>query len=143
VAERTRKTKTVDKPTQSAATKKPAKAKPAAAPSSNKAPAKARPVRKPTPQKETAKPVQKLTTFEIEAPGAQEVCVVGCFNDWDPTANPLKRTQSGTWRGTVSIEPGEHQYRFVVDGEWRDDPVNTLRCWNEYGTENCILIIRE
>lgn len=145
MAEQISKSKSTSKqPKKTSTAKKPVRAKTASVSSAGKASVKkARPASKPAKSKQAQKPVQKLTVFELEAPHAQTVCVVGCFNDWDPLANPLQRLEGGTWSGTVSIEPGEHQYRFVVDGEWWDDPVNTLRCWNEYGTENCILIVEE
>jgi hypothetical protein len=34
------------------------------------------------------------------------------------------------------LEPGTHHYRFLVDGEWRDDPECALRTQNPYGGEN-------
>ncbi len=145
MAQTTRKSKPTEKqPKEAEAAKKPVRAKAAAASSTGKTPTKgARTAKKPVQPKKAAKPVQKLTIFELEAPYAREVYVAGCFNNWDPLANPLQRQEAGIWRGTVSIEPGEHQYRFVVDGEWWDDPINALRRWNEYGTENCILIVEE
>jgi hypothetical protein len=42
----------------------------------------------------------------------------------------------GVWRATVKLEPGTHHYRFLVDGEWRDDPECTLRAPNPFGGEN-------
>jgi len=83
------------------------------------------------------------TVFKLEAPQAAQVFVVGCFNEWSPTANPLERNDEGTWSCSLCIEPGEHEYRFVVDGVWWDDPANTMRRWNEFGTQNCILIVEK
>jgi 1,4-alpha-glucan branching enzyme len=83
------------------------------------------------------------TTFRLAAPQAAQVFVAGCFNEWHPTANPLERDDEGTWSCSLYIEPGEHEYRFVVDGVWWDDPVNTIRCWNEFGTQNCVLIVQD
>lgn len=83
----------------------------------------------------------KLIAFSFRAPWASTVFLAGCFNGWDPHATPLHRHDDGTWTCSLSIEPGEHQYRFVVDGEWQDDPLNANRCRNEFGTENCILMV--
>ncbi len=83
----------------------------------------------------------KATTFKLEAPEALNVFLAGCFNGWDPLATPLVRDEEGVWMCTLDIEPGEHQYRFIVDGEWQADPLNNMRCWNEFGTENCLLIV--
>ena len=97
-----------------------------------------------TAQKKPARARTKTgTTFRLEAPHAAQVFVAGCFNEWDPTANPLKRDKEGTWSCTLTVEPGEHEYRFVVDGVWWDDPTNMWRCWNEFGTQNCVLIVQE
>jgi 1,4-alpha-glucan branching enzyme len=91
-----------------------------------------------TAQKKAARSKPE-TTFRLEAPEAAQVFVAGCFNEWDTTANPLERRNDGPWSCAVAIEPGQHQYRFVVDGAWCDDPANMARCWNEFGTENCLL----
>jgi 1,4-alpha-glucan branching enzyme len=100
-----------------------------------KAPAK-------TQKKPTRPPAKTETTFRLEAPQAAQVFIVGCFNEWSPAANPLERDEEGTWSCTLAIEPGEHEYRFIVDGVWCDDPANMFRRPNEFGTENCVLIIQ-
>ena len=86
---------------------------------------------------------RKMTekTFRLEAPQAHEVSVVGCFNGWDPMSNFMRPDDNGVWSCTMSIEPGEHEYRFVIDGVWCDDPLNTFRRPNSFGSENCVLII--
>lgn len=91
--------------------------------------------------KQSAAPTGKATTFKLEAPEALNVFLAGCFNGWDPLATPLARDKEGVWMCTLDIEPGEHQYRFIVDGEWQVDPLNSMRCWNEFGTENCLVIV--
>ncbi len=45
--------------------------------------------------------------FRVWAPNAQQVCVFGYFNDWDPNANPLTPVQGGIWEGFI---PGLQQY---------------------------------
>lgn len=93
-------------------------------------------------QKKPAKtPTKAEVNFRLEAPQAAQVFVAGCFNGWDPRANPLERNEDGMWSCTLIIEPGEHEYRFVVDGVWCDDPTNAVRRWNELGTQNCVLFI--
>jgi len=93
-------------------------------------------------QKKPAKtPTKVETTFRLEAPQAAQVFVAGCFNGWDPKANPLERHEDGTWSCTLSVEAGEHEYRFVVDEVWCDDPANMSRRWNEFGTQNCVFVV--
>ncbi len=62
--------------------------------------------------------------FVFLDPKAKEVYVAGQFNNWDTTANPLKKDADGKWSTTIQLEAGKHPYKFIVDGEWRLDPLN-------------------
>jgi cyclomaltodextrinase len=64
------------------------------------------------------------TLFFLVDPKAKEVYVAGQFNDWDATANPLKKDAAGNWITTIKLGAGKHPYKFIVDGEWRLDPLN-------------------
>jgi 1,4-alpha-glucan branching enzyme len=103
--------------------------------------AKTKTVKKASGVKAAQKSAKKKATFKLQAPEANEVFVAGCFNEWDPAANPLERDEEGVWSCTLVIEPGEHEYRFVVDGVWWDDPVNMMRRENDLGCENCIIVV--
>jgi 1,4-alpha-glucan branching enzyme len=48
----------------------------------------------------------------------------------------MKKGADGMWQAAVQLPPGTHRYRFLVDGEWRDDPECTLRTPNPFGGEN-------
>jgi 1,4-alpha-glucan branching enzyme len=72
-----------------------------------------------------SKPVAKVT-FELPAEavnGAKVVSLVGEFNDWDVTAQPLKKQKDGSYKTTLELPLGsEYQYRFVIDGAtWEND----------------------
>ena len=103
--------------------------------------AKAKAGSKPPAAKTAAKPAKKKTTFKLRAPEATQVFVAGCFNDWDPVADALMPGEGGTWTCTLMLEPGEHEYRFVVDGVWWDDPMAAGRRTNDFGCENCVIIV--
>ena len=103
--------------------------------------AKAKAPGKPSTAKAAAKPAKKKTTFKVKAPQAAQVFVAGCFNNWDVTADPLTVGEDGIWTCTLMLEPGEHEYRFVVDGFWWDDPVAAVRRPNDFGCENCVIIV--
>jgi 1,4-alpha-glucan branching enzyme len=107
--------------------------------------AKATPVEAKAPARAQTKPsrvpAKAEVTFQLQAPQAEQVCVVGSFNEWDPMANMLGYDEDGRWGCTLSLEPGEYEYRFVVDGAWCDDPANMERRSNGFGTENCVLLI--
>ena len=82
-------------------------------------------------------PKQKVT-FSIEAPEAHTVKLVGDFSGWGEHPVDLKRIKTGQWKATVSLSEGRHEYRYLVDGQWRDDPNCPTRVPNAYGGENCV-----
>ena|SRR5687767_224721 len=85
------------------------------------------------PKKEESK-----ETFSLFAPEAQSVELAGSFTNWEQNAITLKKSKDGSWKATVSLEPGTYEYRFKVDGQWRNDPDCPRRLTNPYGEENCI-----
>lgn len=109
-----------------------AKAAPKAAPKSASAPKKSSaPKKKNTPS----------TEFKLFAPDAQEVYLVGEFNNWDPAAARMRRFKDGTCKKSMQLKPGRYEYRFLVDGKWWTDPNNGERVANPYGEENSVITI--
>ena len=82
---------------------------------------------------------QKNVVFTLHAPSAAAVLVTGSFSVWSTQSIALKKDRKGTWKATVPLSPGRHEYRFVVDGEWCDDPTCADRTPNSFGTQNCVL----
>jgi 1,4-alpha-glucan branching enzyme len=64
------------------------------------------------------------TPFTYADPAAKAVFIAGQFNNWSPTANPLKKNETGIWTVTIPLKAGKQAYKFVVDGDWRVDPKN-------------------
>jgi len=89
----------------------------------------------------TQKIVKKKITFKYHAPEAKAVAVVGTFNGWNAEANSLKKDTKENWSTVVSLFPGSYEYRFIVDGRWKDDPSCELRHLNVYGGYNCVLYV--
>jgi hypothetical protein len=83
--------------------------------------------------------------FEVAAPGAAQVALVGDFNDWNPAATPLRATRrNGVWSVTVPIAPGRHEYAFVVDGErWIPDPHAPRAAAADFGSANSVVTVTE
>ncbi len=77
--------------------------------------------------------------FTYFNPDAGEVYLTGDFANWDPRAIPMKRQPDGTWIARVNIPPGEHEYKFVVDGTWTPDPMNPVTR-GEFG--NSVILIK-
>ncbi len=77
-------------------------------------------------------------TFRIVAPSAKSVVLVGDFTNWVQQGIPMQRSSDGIWTASVRLPPGRHRYRFLVDGEWRDDPECKKRVPNPFGSEDMI-----
>ena len=80
----------------------------------------------------------KTQLFSITAPTALSVQLVGDFTHWKERPINLHKATSGVWRTKVELEPGEHHYRFLIDGQWRDDPECTVRVPNPYGSQDAV-----
>jgi chromosome partitioning protein len=62
--------------------------------------------------------------FTVEALNAERVQLVGDFNGWTVEGSDMQRV-GRIWRKVLNLEPGRYLYRFVVDGNWKSDPLNT------------------
>ena len=77
--------------------------------------------------------------LELKHPTAREVCVAGSFNDWHPNVTPMIRLDDGKWAKELALPPGRYEYRFVVDGQWADDPAAMELIPNPFGTANAVI----
>lgn len=71
------------------------------------------------------KPVCKVT-FKLSAEqlaNAESVALLGEFNDWDPSALLMKKSKSGEFSASVTLENDrEYQFRYLVNGgTWLND----------------------
>ena len=82
---------------------------------------------------------KRRTTFSLDSREAKEVYLMGSFNNWNPKKHPMQKKENGKWEKTVIIPPGMHEYKFLVDGQWKEDPQNGLTCQNCFGTKNSVL----
>ena len=60
---------------------------------------------------------------EERYPRARSVAVVGEFNDWRESAQPLVYDAAlDEWRIELWLKPGRYEYKFLVDGrDWWND----------------------
>ena len=90
-------------------------------------------------------PTRKLpthkVTFSILAPEAESVLLAGDFSDWAEAPVKLRKLKSGEWKITLDLPPGQHQYHYLIDGQWRDDPSCNQRVPNNHGSQNCLCIV--
>jgi len=62
--------------------------------------------------------------FTYTDPNAGGVFWAGEFNGWNASATPMTKDAKGVWSVVIALPAGEHQYKFVVDGQWIADPEN-------------------
>ena len=80
----------------------------------------------------------KKQTFYFTAPAAASVLLAGDFTHWEKNALPMRCNKNGVWSVAVALAPGAHAYRFIVDGQWQDDPDCTIRVPNPFGTQDMV-----
>ncbi len=85
-----------------------------------------------------AKETALKQTFRFTAGDAMSVLLVGDFTHWQSRPIPMRKGADGVWMATVDLPPGTHSYRFIVDGEWRDDPECSIQVPNPYGGKNMV-----
>jgi cyclomaltodextrinase / maltogenic alpha-amylase / neopullulanase len=62
------------------------------------------------------------------APEVVSLSVRGTFNGWAERA--LQRQADGSWRTTLDLPPGSHEYKYFINGEWPTDMCED-RTWGD------------
>lgn len=79
-----------------------------------------------------------------QATGHSSYNLVGDFNNWSKTENPLKKKKDGSFETTIMLGSGrEYQFRYLVDGlGWDNDWNADKYIQNPYGNEeNSVILI--
>ncbi|RIL06756.1 MAG: chromosome partitioning protein ParA [Proteobacteria bacterium] len=95
---------------------------------------------------ESAPAAPREIVIEFRDAGAHDVRIAGDFNGWVPDRGVVSSThhEQGTrvWRKILQLSPGTYEYRYVVDGEWREDPANPKRVASPAGNAHSLLVVR-
>ena len=84
-------------------------------------------------------PKTQRVIFTVRAEPGSKVFLAGSFNDWDPTVKAMTdKKNEGLFTATLNLAPGEHQYKFVIDGTWCADPECPDWVQNAHGTLNSV-----
>ena len=78
--------------------------------------------------------------FTLKAPEASRVQLAGDFNGWMPQEGEMQFS-NGVWRKMVSLAPGRYRYRYVVDGRWENDPMNSNVEPGTYGDPDSVIVL--
>lgn len=80
----------------------------------------------------------KPQDFTFVTAAARSVQLVGDFTNWENHPIPLHRESNGVWHTAIRLKPGTHYYRYLVDGQWRDDPECSVKVPNPFGSLNAV-----
>lgn len=72
--------------------------------------------------------------------GVAKVFLAGSFNDWNDAKTPMTDPDGdGTYTVSLLLPKGSYQYKFVVDGQWQQDPGNPEGADDGFGGQNSVL----
>ena len=75
---------------------------------------------------------------------AKSVYIVGDFNNWNSSANPMRKLKSGDFTVTLDLEPGkEYQFRYFIDeSKWDNDWNADKYVRSPYtGSDNSVVVV--
>ena len=77
--------------------------------------------------------------------GAKQLNLVGDFNNWSISQNPLSQNDDGSWTTALTLDGGkEYTYRYLVNGEeWHNDWAADRYVPNEFGSDNSVVDLLE
>ncbi|XP_057777092.1 protein PTST homolog 2, chloroplastic-like isoform X2 [Salvia miltiorrhiza] len=88
---------------------------------------------------DSRKSLQLLRTTSIVWPNsAAEVLLAGSFDGWK-TQRRMRRSKSGLFSITLKLYPGRYEIKFIVNGQWKLDPLRPTV--NNNGHQNNLFII--
>jgi 1,4-alpha-glucan branching enzyme len=90
-----------------------------------------------------SKPVCKVS-FRLDAAevsGAKKVQLLGDFNNWDKSTEPMTALKSNDFTAMLELEAGkEYQFRYLIDGsDWKNDAQADYLVSNSFGEENSVI----
>jgi 1,4-alpha-glucan branching enzyme len=83
-------------------------------------------------------------TFELPQgiEGAEDVYLVGDFNNWDEHATQMEKKRGNRFSVTLDLEPDhEYQYRYLVNGkDWHNDWEADRYVPNPFSGDNSVIM---
>jgi hypothetical protein len=77
----------------------------------------------PVPASAAVRVIEGEVIFTLRAPEAKRVFLSGDFNNWNPEVEEMVK-EGDTFEWSLFLVAGEYRYKFVVDGQWMNDPDN-------------------
>ncbi len=86
-------------------------------------------------------------TFKLPkaaAPDAEQICLVGDFNNWNIQSDIMKKQKNGDYAIALNLEPGrQYQFKYLIDNQtWENDWNADLYVKNPFGDgDNSVVIV--
>jgi len=85
-------------------------------------------------------------TFDLPAElDIEQAAVVGEFNDWSESANPMTKAEDGRWTATVALEPSRaYRFRYHLGADrWENDWNADHYVGNDFGGADSVVVVPE
>lgn len=79
--------------------------------------------------------------FSYKDSSATRVAIAGDFNNWNSVKDWLIKN-GDTWEIEILLAKGKHVYKFIVDGNWKIDPLNPDTEDDNLGGKNSVIIVK-
>ena len=83
--------------------------------------------------------VEDGVLFTYSDPNANVVFLAGDFNGWKENDISLEKDSMGVFAVKLKLEKGRYEYKFIVDGVWKEDADNPNRVPDPYGGYNSVV----
>jgi len=88
---------------------------------------------------ETANSNLQKVVLSFQNHQRHDIRIAGEFNEWIADKDVQTITENNITHKVFYVEPGDYQYRLIVDGKWRNDPTNPRQALSALGIHNSLL----
>lgn len=81
------------------------------------------------------------TCFYYKSSTAQEIVLVGDFNNWSDKKSAMARIDEEIWEKCLTLPAGEYEYGFIVDNNVAELPEGTTKVDDGFGGFNGYLTL--
>jgi chromosome partitioning protein len=82
---------------------------------------------------------KRRVELRLQTESGKNVFVAGSFNNWNPRQTRMQEIKTCVYTVAIQLPAGRHEYKFVVDDDWRTDPENRETTPNPFGSLNSVI----
>jgi 1,4-alpha-glucan branching enzyme len=84
---------------------------------------------------------KRRVELRLQTESGKNVFVAGSFNNWNRSRTRLEEKRTCVYAVALQLPVGRHEYKFVVDDDWRIDPENPETAPNPFGSLNSVITV--